>query len=91
MCVNKSSKNSFISLMSTVFTNGPEDRGSIPARVIPKTQKIVLDAALHNTQHYKVRVTWSNPGKGLASSAHGIMVLVVGIGHGDPSSNPGRD
>ena len=24
--------------------------------VIPKTQKIVLDAALLNTQHYKVRI-----------------------------------
>ena len=26
----------------------------IPGRVIPKTQKMVLDAALLNTQHYKV-------------------------------------
>ena len=23
--------------------------------------------------------------------AHGVMVIVVGIGHGDTSSNPGRD
>ena len=38
------------------FTNGPGDRGSIPGRVIPKTQKMVLDAALLNTQHYKVRI-----------------------------------
>ena len=29
----------------------PGDRGSIP-----KTQKMVLDAALLNTQHYKVRI-----------------------------------
>ena len=29
-----------------MFTNGPRDRGSIPGRVIPKTQKMVLDAAL---------------------------------------------
>ena len=28
------------------FTNGPEDLGSIPGRVIPKTQKMVLDASL---------------------------------------------
>ena len=41
--------------MSRVFTNGPGNRGSIPGRVIPKTQKMVLDAALLNTQHYKVR------------------------------------
>ena len=42
--------------MSRVFTNGPGDRGSIPSWVIPKTQKMVLDAALLNTQHYKVRI-----------------------------------
>ena len=42
--------------MSWVFANGPGDRGSIPGRVIPKTQKLVLDAALFNTQHYKVRI-----------------------------------
>ena len=42
--------------MSRVFANSPEDRGSIPGRVIPKTQKMVLDAALLNTQHYKVRI-----------------------------------
>ena len=45
-----------IGLMSRVFVNGPEDRGSIPGRVIPKTQKMLLDAALLNTQHYKVRI-----------------------------------
>ena len=38
------------------FTNGPGDRGSMPGRVIPKTQKMVLDAVLLNTQHYKVRI-----------------------------------
>ena len=42
--------------MSRVFTNGPEDWGLIPGRVIPSTQKTVLDATLLNTQHYKVRV-----------------------------------
>ena len=40
--------------MSRVFANGPEDRGSIPDRVIPKTLKVVLDASLLSTQHYKV-------------------------------------
>ena len=38
------------------FANGPGDLGSIPGRVIPKTQKMVLDATLLNTQHYKVRI-----------------------------------
>ena len=37
-----------------VFTNGLGDWGSIPGQVIPKTQKMVLDIALINTQHYKV-------------------------------------
>ena len=41
-------------LMSRVFPKSPGDRGSISGRVIPKSQKMVLDAALHNTQHYKV-------------------------------------
>ena len=31
-----------IGLMSRVFTNGPGDRGSIPGRVMPKTQKMLL-------------------------------------------------
>ena len=43
-----------ISLAVRVFANGPGDLGSIPGRVIPKTQKMVLDASLLNTQHYKV-------------------------------------
>ena len=42
--------------MSRVFANGPGDRGSIPARVIPKTQKMVLDVTLLNTQYYNVRI-----------------------------------
>ena len=42
--------------MSRVFDNGPGDRGSIPGRVIPKTRKMVLDAALLSSQHYKVRM-----------------------------------
>ena len=45
-----------ISLMSRVFADGLVDRGLIPRRVKPKTQKIVLDTALRNTQHYKVRI-----------------------------------
>ena len=38
--------------MSRAFANGPGDWGSIPGRVIPKTQTMVLDATLH----YKVRI-----------------------------------
>ena len=42
--------------MFRVFTNGLGDLGSIPGQVIPKIQKMVLDANLLNTQHYKVRI-----------------------------------
>ena len=42
--------------MGRVFANGSQDRGSIPGQVVPKTQKMVLDAALLNTQHFKVRI-----------------------------------
>ena len=45
-----------IGLVVRMFAKGPGDLGSIPGRVIPKTQKMVLDASLLNTQHYKVRV-----------------------------------
>ena len=41
-------------MMIRVFANGPGDLCSIPGRVIPKTQKMVLDATLLNTQQYKV-------------------------------------
>ena len=41
-------------MMVRVFTKGLGDYGSIPGRGISKTQKIVLDASLRNTQHYKV-------------------------------------
>ena len=42
----------YIGLAVRVFANRPGDLG----RVIPKTQKMVLDASLLNTQHYKVRI-----------------------------------
>ena len=35
-----------IGLVGRVFASCPGDQGSIPGRVIPKTQKMVLDAAL---------------------------------------------
>ncbi len=39
-----------------VFASDPGDRGSIPGRVIPKTQRMVLDAVFLSTQNYKVRI-----------------------------------
>ena len=41
-------------MMVRVCANGPGDLGSIPGRVIPKTEKMVLGAAFLNTQRYKI-------------------------------------
>ena len=46
----------FIGIMVRVFANGLGDLGSIPGQVIPKTQKMVFDASLLNTQQYKVGI-----------------------------------
>ena len=48
-----------------MFANDPWDWGSMPGRVMRKTQKMVLDASLLNTQHYtvQIKVKLSNPGK----------------------------
>ena len=54
--IDRNFKNKFEKIMSRVFGNGPGDRGSSPGWVIPKTQKMVLDAVLFNTRHYKVRI-----------------------------------
>ena len=45
-----------IGQMSRVLANGPGDQGSIPGRVIAKTQKMILYAALLSPQHYKVKI-----------------------------------
>ena len=47
----------YVVLMSRESANGSGYWGSIPGRVIPKTQKMVLDASLFCTQHYMVRVS----------------------------------
>ena len=46
----------YIGLVGRVFANGPRNRVQSPDRVIPKTQKMVLDTSLINTEHYKVRI-----------------------------------
>ena len=38
-----------IGMIVRVFADGPGDLGSIPGQVIPKTQKMVLDATLLNS------------------------------------------
>ena len=75
--------------MSRVFAIGLRDRGSIPGRDIPKTQKMVLDVVLLSTQHYKVRIKgkveqskeWSSP------SPHNLGVAAIEKGvFGSPST-----
>ena len=39
-----------------MFSNGPRDLGLFPDLVLSKTQKVVIDASLLNTQHYKVQI-----------------------------------
>ena len=74
--------------MVRVFANGPGDLGSIPSQVIPKTQKMVLDASLLNTQQYKVGIKGKveQSGKGVAPSLHlGVVAIKKGF-FGSPST-----
>ena len=73
--------------MSREFTNGPEDQGSIPGQVIPKTQKMVLDTALLNTQHHKVRIKGKVKQSGEWSSAL-PYTLVMWLLKREPSGHP---
>ena len=45
-----------IDLLGRVFDNDPGILGSLSGRVMPKTKKMILDAALLNTQYFKVRI-----------------------------------
>ena len=45
-----------IPLAVRVYANGPGDLGSIPGWIITKTKKMILEASLLNTQHYKARI-----------------------------------
>ena len=74
-----------IGLMSRTFSNGPGHRGSIPGRVVPKTQKMVLDAGLLRTQHYKVMVKGNVEQFRQWSSAHGVVAVEKGA-FGSPST-----
>ena len=48
--------------MVEVFANDLRNWSLIPGRVITKTQKVVLDVSLLNTQHYEVQIKgkWIN-------------------------------
>ena len=65
-----------------MFTNGLGDQGSILGWVIPKTQKMVLDATLLNTQHYKewIKGKGVNPGKESRPPLHlGVVAIKKGV------------
>ena len=69
--------------MSRVFANGPRDGVSILGRVIPKTQKIVIDATLLNTQHNQVRIKGKVEQSGKQSGALPLHLSVVVIEKGN--------
>ena len=76
-----------IDIMVRVFVNGPGDWCSILDRVIPKTQKIVLDATFLNTQHYKVRINGGAiTGKELCHPLHLGVVAIEKGASGSPST-----
>ena len=56
--------------MVRVFVNGPGNLGSIPGRVIPKTQKwyLIPPCLTLSIIRYGSRVKWSNPRKGVVPS-----------------------
>ena len=72
-----------IGLISWVSANGPGVQGSITGWVIPKTQKMVLDAILLNTQHYKVHIKGKVEQSRERSSALALKLL-----KGKPSGHP---
>ena len=73
--------------MVRVFANGPGELGSIPGRVIPKTLKMVLDASLLNTQHYKERIKGKVEKSRERSSAF-PYTLVYWLSKREPSGHP---
>ena len=63
-----------IGLTGRVIAYGPRDKCSIPGRVIPKTQNILLDV----TQHYKVRIKGKvKQSKEWSSTLHNNLVVKV--------------
>ena len=69
-------------MMVRMLANGPWDLGSIPGQVIPKTQKMVFDASLLNTQYHKVQIYGKVEQSRERSSALPIHLGVVDIEKG---------
>ena len=68
--------------MQITFANGLGDQDSIPGQVMPKTQKMVLDATLLSTQHYMVRI------KGKMEQRPPLHLSVVAIEKGGLQVTP---
>ena len=72
-----------------VFANGSADLGSIPGRVLPKTQKMVLDTSSLINQDYKLQIkgkvgqSW---GKELCPPLHLGVVAIEKRASGSPST-----
>ena len=65
--------------MRRLFANGPGEQGSIPGESHTKDSKMVLDTALLNIQHYKVRFKAKVRGKRVAPSPTvGVVAIVKG-------------
>ena len=56
VCFHKTRTLFYLQSLVRVFSNGPGDQSSIIGRVIPKTQKMVFNAVLFNTQCCNVRI-----------------------------------
>ena len=69
-CLEKTCK------INRIFVIGPGNKGSIPCRVIPKTQKLYLirPCLTHSIIRYHSRVEWITPKKGAAPLLY-ILVL----------------
>ena len=72
----------FIGIMFRVFAHGLGDLGSIPGRVIPKTQKMLLDPSLLNIQQYKVGIKGKEEQSRERNSALPLHLGVVAIEKG---------
>ena len=73
--------------MIRVFDKGPGDQSSIPGRVIPKTQKTVLDVSLFNTQHKaQIKGKWIIQGKEYHPPLHLSVAAIENGAFGFPST-----
>ena len=70
------------------FAIKPKQPTNKPGRVIPQTQKKLLDAVLLNNQYYRGRIKgkWSNPGNAVAVTLHIGEVAIEKEAFGLPST-----